>query len=238
MMTSARFSPLINRRESRGNCAVRTTIVLADDHPIVRQGLRGLLEADPDLVVVGEATDGDQAIDLVDRFAPKLLVVDLKMPGLDGLAVTREVRRRSPGTRVLVLSMHANQAYVTQALSAGAAGYVTKETDIANLVQAVHEVASGGHYLSPTISGLVIEAYLKKGQGGSLDPHDTLTERERQVLRIAAESSSIAEIAARLSVSPRTVENHRANLMRKLGLRTQTDLLRYCLRRGILPIDD
>jgi len=102
----------------------------------------------------------------------------------------------------------------------------------------VHEVASGGHYLSPTISGLVIEAYLKKGQGGSLDPHDTLTERERQVLRIAAESSSIAEIAARLSVSPRTVENHRANLMRKLGLRTQTDLLRYCLRRGILPIDD
>ena len=212
--------------------------MLADDHPIVRQGLRGLLEADPDLVVVGEATDGDQAIDLVDRFAPKLLVVDLKMPGLDGLAVTREVRRRSPGTRVLVLSMHANEAYVIQALSAGAAGYVTKETDIANLVQAVHEVASGGHYLSPPISGLVIEAYLKKGQGGSLDPYDTLTARERQVLRIAAESSSIAEIAARLSVSPRTVENHRANLMRKLGLRTQTDLLRYCLRRGILPIED
>jgi DNA-binding NarL/FixJ family response regulator len=113
--------------------------------------------------------------------------------------------------------MHANEAYVTQALSAGAAGYVTKETDIANLVQAVHEVASGGHYLSPPISGLVIEAYLKKRQGGSLDPYDTLTERERQVLRIAAESSSIAEIAARLSVSPRTVENHRANLMRKLS---------------------
>jgi DNA-binding NarL/FixJ family response regulator len=212
--------------------------VLADDHPIVRQGLRGLLEADPDLVVVGEATDGDQAIELVERFAPKLLVVDLKMPGLDGLAVIREVRRRSPGTRVLVLSVHANEAYVTQALSAGAAGYVTKETDIANLVQAVHEVARGGHYLSPPISGLVIEAYLKKGQGGALDPYDTLTERERQVLRAAAESSSIAEIAVRLSVSPRTVENHRATLMRKLGLQTQTDLLRYCFRRGILPIED
>lgn len=214
-----------------------TTIVLADDHPIVRQGLRSLLQADPELVVVGEAADGRQAVELVERLQPILLVVDLKMPGLDGLAVTREVHRRSPSTRVLVLSIHANEAYVTQALSAGAAGYVTKEADIGNLAQAVREVAKGGHYLSPPVSGLVIEAYLKKRQDGSLDPYDTLTEREREVLRMAAESVSIADIASRLSISPRTVENHRANLMRKLGLKTQTDLLRYCLRRGILSIE-
>ena len=214
-----------------------TTIVLADDHPIVRRGLRALLEAEPDLNVVGEAADGKQAVDLADRLKPALLIVDIRMPGLDGLEVTRQVVHRSPHTRVLVLSMHANEAYVTEALRHGAAGYVLKDTDIGNLVQAVREIAGGGKYLSPSISGLVIEAYLQKSKDGALDPYDTLTERERQILRLAAEGRSNPEIAAQLGISRRTAEAHRAHVMHKLGIKTQMDLIRYGLRRGILALE-
>ncbi len=211
------------------------TIVLADDHPIVRQGLRALLDREPDCSVMGEATDGHTALALVERLKPSVLIVDLKMPGLDGLEVTRRVSSQSPHTRVLVLSMYANAAYVTEALQHGAAGYVLKDTDTINLVRAVRTVAAGERYLSPSISDLVIEAYLQKTKGGSSDPYETLTPRERLILRLIAEGHPNAEIAAELAISPRTVETHRAHMMQKLGLKTRTELVRYGLRREIVP---
>jgi two-component system response regulator NreC len=212
----------------------KTTIVLAEDHHIVRQGLRALLQAEPEFSVVGEAGDGLEAVRLVERIKPDVLVLDLILPGLNGLEVTRQVSQRSPATRVVVLSMHAAEAYVLEALKNGAAGYVLKDASAADLVRAVHEAAAGRHYLSPPLSERAVEAYTRKAQAATLDPYETLTTREREVLHLAAEGHSNAEIAERLVISPRTVETHRASLMRKLDLQSQTDLIRYALQRGII----
>lgn len=211
------------------------TIVLADDHPIVRQGLRTLLEAEPDFTIVGEAADGLETVELAGRLQPQVLILDLMLPGLSGLEVTRQVHQRSPQTRVVILSMHANEAYVLEALRNGAAAYVLKEAGAAELLQAVREVTAGRRYLSPPLSERAIEAYVEKAAAIPLGPSETLTTREREVLHLAAEGHSNAEIAARLGISPRTAETHRANLMRKLGLRSQTELIRYAMRRGIIP---
>lgn len=215
-----------------------TTIVLADDHPIVRQGLNALLSAESDLSIVGEAARGDEALDLVQRLHPGVLVIDLKMPGLDALEVIRQVTHRSRFTRTLVLSMHASTAYVTEALKSGATGYVLKDLDIHSLVHAVREVAAGRRYLSPSISALLADAYVEHSGDRSLDPYETLTARERQILRLTAEGATTADIAASLGISPRTVETHRTHLMRKLGLKTQGDLVRYSLQRGIVTLQD
>ncbi len=213
------------------------SIVLADDHHVVRQGLRALLEAEPDFHLIGEAGDGLETAQLVERLEPDVLIIDLMMPGLNGLEVTRQVSQRSPRTRIVILSMHANEAYVLEALRNGASGYVLKDSSAADLAQAVREVLAGRRYLSPPLSDRAIEAYLHKAQAAELDPYETLTTREREVLHLAAEGYSNAEIAARLSISPRTAETHRANMMRKLDLHSQTDLIRYALRRGILPME-
>ena len=214
-----------------------TTIVLADDHHVVRQGLRALLEAQPDFQLVGEAGDGLEAVQLAERLKPDVLVIDLMMPSLNGLEATRQVGQRSPCTRVVVLSMHANEAYVLEALRNGAAGYVLKDSSAADLVQAVREVAAGRRYLSSSLSERAIEAYIQKATDVTPDPYEMLTNREREVLHLAAEGYTNTEIADQLSISPRTAETHRANLMHKLGLRTHTDLIRYALRRGILPME-
>jgi two-component system, NarL family, response regulator NreC len=215
-----------------------TTIVLADDHQIVRQGLQALLKAEPNFSVIGEAGDGLEAVTLVERLKPDVLIIDLMLPGLNGLEVTRQVSQRWPQTRVVILSMHVNEAYVLEGLRNGAAAYVLKESSITDLVQAVHAVTAGQHYLSPPLSERAIQVYREKAKATFLDPYETLTTREREVLLLAAEGNNKSEIAARLSISSRTVETHRANLMHKLGLRTQTDLIRYALRRGILPLED
>lgn len=215
-----------------------TTIVLADDHIVVRQGLRALLETEPDFRIVGEAGDGLETVHLVERLQPDVLVLDLMLPGLSGLEVTRLVRQGSPQTRVLILSMYADEAYVMRALKNGAAGYVLKDSSAADLVQAVREVAGGRRYLSPPLSERAIERYAQKAESGTEDSYEMLTTREREVLHLAAEGHTIAEIAARLGISPRTAETHRANLMHKLGIHTQTDLVRYALRRGIIPMND
>jgi two-component system response regulator NreC len=214
-----------------------TTIVLADDHHVVRQGLRSLLETEPDFSVVGETGDGLEAAQLAERLQPDVLVLDLMMPGLNGLEVTRQISQRSPRTHVVILSMHPNEAYVLEALRAGAAAYVLKESTSAELVRAVREAVAGRRYLSPPLSERAIEAYMQKAESAALDPYETLTTREREVLHLAAEGHTNAEIADRLFISRRTVETHRANMMRKLGLRTQTDLISYALRRGILPME-
>jgi len=215
-----------------------TTIVLADDHPIVRQGLNALLSAEPGFSIVGEAARGDEALDLVQRLHPSVLIIDLKMPGLDALEVIRQVKHRSPFTQTLVLSMHAGRAYVTEALRSGATGYVLKDLDIHSLVHAVREVAAGRRYLSPSISSLVVDAYVERSKDQPPDPYETLTARERQILRLTAEGAATAHIGASLGISPRTVETHRTHLMRKLGLKTQGDLVRYSLQRGIVTLKD
>lgn len=214
-----------------------TTIVLADDHHVVRQGLRTLLNAEPGLSVVGEAADGLEVTGLVERLEPDVLIVDVMMPGLGGLEVTRQVRQRCPKTRVVVLSMYASKAYVVEALRNGAGAYVLKDASAADLLEGVREVVAGRRYLSPPLSERAIDAYMGRAKAGTLDLYDTLTTREREVLHLAAEGHTSAAIARRLSISPRTAETHRANLMRKLGLQTQTDLIRYALRRKILPPD-
>ena len=215
-----------------------TTIVLADDHHVVRQGLRALLEAEPGFSVVAEAADGLAAADLAERLQPNVLVLDLMMPCLSGLEVARQVRRLSPQTRVVVLSMHANEAYVLEALRNGVAGYVLKESTAADLVQAVREAVAGRRYLSPPLSERAIEVYVQRAQATIPDIYETLTSREREVLHLVAEGYSNADIAARLSITRRTAETHRARVMRKLGLRNQAELIRYALRRGILPMED
>jgi len=214
------------------------TIVLADDHHVVRQGLRTLLESEPDFRVVGEAGDGLEAVQLVERLQPDVLVLDLMMPSLDGLEVTRQVSQRSPQTRVVILSMHSSEAYVLEALRHGAAGYVLKASSAADLIKAVREVTAGRHYLSPPLSEHAIAAYVQKAKDATLDKYETLTTREREVLHLAAEGYSNREIAERLSISPYTAMTHRANLMRKLDLHSQTDLVRYALQRGIIPMED
>jgi DNA-binding NarL/FixJ family response regulator len=216
---------------------VSATILLVDDHQVVRQGLRALLKGESDLQVVGEAGDGLQAIQMVERLKPNVLVLDLMMPGVNGLEVTRQVHQRFPDTRIIVLSMHANEAYVLEALRNGAIGYVLKETGITDLVHAVREALAGRRYLSPPLSARAIDSYIQKAQAAELDPYETLTTREREVLQLAAQGLTNAEVAGRLSISPRTAETHRANVMHKLGLETQIDLIRFALKRGILPME-
>ncbi len=213
----------------------RTTLVLADDHAVVRDGLRALLEAEPDLAIIGEVADGLEVGALVERLNPHVLILDLMLPGLSGLEVTRQVHQRFPHIRIIILSMYANEAYVLEALRNGAAAYVLKEARAADLVQAVREVTAGRRYLSPPLSENAMEAYVQKAKAAPLDSYETLTTREREILHLAAEGNSNPEIAARLGISPRTAETHRANVMRKLGLQNQTDLVRYALRKGILP---
>jgi DNA-binding NarL/FixJ family response regulator len=210
-------------------------MVLADDHKVVRQGLRAVLEAEPKFRVIGEAGNGLDAIRLVDRLHPDVVVLDLMMPGLNGLEATRQIRKRSSKTHVVVLSMHKDESYVIEALKNGAAAYVLKDASAEELVKAVREAAADRHYLSPPLSDSAIGAYMQKATAPGTDLYNSLTEREREVLQLAAEGHTNAEIGKRLFISSRTVEVHRANMMQKLGLRNSSELIRYALRRGILP---
>ena len=215
----------------------RIRIVLADDHEVVRKGLRALLEAVADFDVVGEASDGLQAAELTKQLQPDALVLDLMMPGLGGLDVTLQVGKHAPKTRVVILSMHATEAYLVEALRNGASAYVIKGASAENLVFAVREAVAGRRYLSPPFSNETIEAYLAKAAEATKDPYETLTPREREVFHLAAEGLSASEIAARLAISPRTAETHRANVLRKLNLRGQTEVIRFALERGIVGLE-
>ncbi len=213
------------------------SVILADDHHIVREGIKMLLEAQSDISVIGEASDGLKAVELTNRLKPLILIVDLMMPGLNGLEVTKQVIQHQSRTKVIILSMYSNEAYVTQALRNGASGYVVKESNVSDMVQAVREVASGRSYLSPAISWLAMEAYIEKAKSSALDPYDTLTDREKEVFHLIAEGFSSAKISARLYISPRTAETHRSNVMRKLGLKSPTDLIKYALKKGFISIE-
>lgn len=207
------------------------TIALADDHNVVRQALRMMLESCPDFVIVGEAEDGLKAVQMVRELSPQVLVLDLMMPGLNGLEVARQV---SGQTRVVILSMHDNEAYVVEALRNGAYGYVLKDSNAQELLQAVEAAARGERYLCKPFSDQSIDRYLQMAHAAPADPYDSLTARERQVLQLSAEGLTAAQISARLAISPRTVEIHRANFMRKLSLHSQADVIKYAMKRGVI----
>jgi two-component system, NarL family, response regulator NreC len=213
-------------------------IVLVDDHQVVRQGLRALLDAEADFRVIGEAGEGLEAIQLVERLHPDVLIVDLMIPNLNGLEVTRQVAQSTPRTKVILLSMHSNEAYVVESLQNGAMGFVLKDSNAHELLQAVREVVAGRRYLSPPLTEEAVEDYQQeKARSGNLDPLEMLTGREREIFQLAAEGNSSSQIAGMLFISPRTVETHRANLMRKLSLRSQADLIRFAIKRGVIPLD-
>jgi DNA-binding NarL/FixJ family response regulator len=214
-----------------------TSIFLADDHTIVRQGLRLLLESTTEFQVVGEAEDGLEAVHAVERLQPDVLIVDIIMPKLNGFKVARQVKLTSPDTRIIILSMYDTEAYVVEALQAGVSGFVLKKSSSTDLLDAIHQVLQGKIYLSFPLNEAVINAYIEHTHETPLDPYETLTPREREILHLTAEGLKSADIATQLSISPRTVEMHRANFMRKLHLKTQNDLVRFALQRNILIID-
>lgn len=207
-------------------------VYLVDDHPIVRKGLRALLEEQEDIVVVGEAGNGQQAVSAALAARPDVVVMDISMPDINGIEATRQL---STQTRVVILSVHSSREYVGQALRAGAVGYVIKDVVLEELVAAVRAAAAGQGYLSPAVSALLIEEYVRYSElAPAPDPLEGLTTRERQVLQLVAEGRTTREIAALLHLSPKTVEIHRGNAMRKLGLRNAAEVVRFAQHQGLL----
>ena len=210
-----------------------TTIVLAEDHTLVREGLRHLLRQDKTLKLVGEARDGIEAVSLVEKLRPDILLLDLMIPRLHGLEVIRQVHKMKH-TKIIVVSIHSEAPYIREAFHNGASGYVLKDSTSAELLKAIRAATEGGQYISSAFKDLTINAYLKRVDDIASDIYSALSGRERIVLQLAAEGNSTAAIARRLYISPRTVETHRANLMKKLSLRSQTDLVRFAIRRQII----
>jgi two-component system response regulator NreC len=212
-------------------------VLLADDHTIVRQGVRLCLEAMGDIEVVAEAEDGQVAVQLAAQLRPDVAVVDLTMPRLNGVEAIRQIKRDIPNTEVVVLSVHDSEAYVVQALRAGAAGYVLKRNAATELAAAIRAAHEGQAYLHPSIARRVIDDYLSRihaSEDALSEPHERLTPREREVLQLAAEGHSTRAIAGLLCLSTKTVEHHRASVMTKLGLRGQTELVKYAIRAGLV----
>lgn len=214
------------------------TILLVDDHAILRQGLRVLLESEPDFLILGEARDGNEAINKTLKLRPDIVVLDIGLPDTPGSEIARQIRSQCPTTRIVILSMHAKEAYVVDAMNAGAMAYVLKGSDATDLVNAIRSVMQGRRFLSQPLSEDLIEEYIQKTKSQKLDLLETLTNRERQIMHLAVSGYSNAQIAQRLAISPRTVEVHRAKVMSKLGLRNQIELIRYAIQRGIFPLDE
>ena len=213
-------------------------VLLADDHPVLRTGLRALLHHEPDIIVVGEAASGDAAVALAQSLRPEVIVMDIGMPGLDGLEATRRIRALDLTAQILILTMYAQERYLFPVLKAGAAGYVNKSAVDTDLVVAIRTVATGGAFLQPTAARSLLEDYVRRVQSGEeQDSYDRLSEREREALKLVASGYTGREIAERLGLSPKSVETYRARVLEKLGLRTRADLVRYALRRGLLTED-
>lgn len=209
-------------------------VLLADDHQVVLDGLRLLLAGERDIDVVGEARDGLQVFPRVDELKPNVLLLDLMMPGMHGLEVVRQANKRAPELRIVVLSMHANDAYVVEALRNGARGYVLKQADSRAVVEAIRVAAGGERYLSPPLSMARVVEFESRQRASRLDPYETLSSREREVLKLAADGLTSREIGRRLDISKRTVDTHRANLSRKLAVESQAELVRFAVKRGLV----
>ena len=213
----------------------RLRILLADDHTIVRQGLRKVLEERPEWEVVAEAGDGREAVRQAEQLKPDVAILDVAMPLLNGIEATRQIGKKSPSTRVLVLSMHADDAYVIQILQAGAIGYLLKDSADVDLIQAVTAAAAGKSFFSPAIARVMLDDYVRQlSDKGVTDRYETLSEREREIFQLIAEGKANKEIAALLSISPSTVETHRARIMDKLDLHSAAEIVLYAVRRGVI----
>ncbi|MEW6731432.1 MAG: response regulator transcription factor [Acidobacteriota bacterium] len=215
-----------------GSETKRIKVLIADDHTILRQGLQRLLATSPNIDVVGEVENGNDAVSHVKVNQIDVLIMDISMPGLNGLEATRLVHKHSPNTKVLILTMHDNEEYLDQIIEAGALGYLLKDVSAQELITAIEAVNRGDSYFSPTISRKLIDGYLRAKQRPSEDGFDSLTKREQEILKLLSEAKSNREIAHALCISVKTVETHRANIMKKLNLHTLTDLVKYAIRKG------
>ncbi len=210
-------------------------VLLAEDHTIVRQGLRSILDGREGIQVVGEAKDGREAVEKTQELQPDIVLMDLSMPLLSGLEATRQIKSQCPQIEVLVLTMHADEEYVFQILQAGASGYLLKQSAVGELVAAIQAVCEGNSYLSPAISRKIVDEYVRQArEQGKVDPYEQLTDREREVLHLIAEGHSTQEIADLLFISPKTVRGHRSSLTEKLDLHSNAELTRYAIRKGIV----
>ena len=212
-------------------------IVLADNHDIVRSSLRALLEAEPDFRIIGETGDGLEAARLAKSLQPDILVLDLMMSGVNGFEITRQVSKHSPKTGVVILSSHSDESYVLEALQAGAKAYVPKESTSAELMRAIREVIAGHRYLGSPLSERALETYMQKTEANILDPYDTLTSVEREVLQLMAEGMTTKEVASSLNIDGKTVATHREHIMRKLNIRNVVELAKYAVRAGLTSFD-
>lgn len=214
------------------------SIVLADDHNVVRQGLRALLENVTDFEIIDEADEADKAVEIVKNKKPSVLILDLMMKGLNSLSIIRRIRNYSPATNIVILSMYDNESYIIESLRAGANSYVLKGSTAEELIRAIREVAAGHRYLGLPISERAISSFMQNADTSDFDLYETLTSREREVLHMVAQGYTNVEIAEQLYVSPRTVEVHRSNMMRKLRLKNHTQLVQFALERKILLTSD
>ncbi len=212
-------------------------VILADDHGIIRQGLRSLLEKEPDIEVVAEAEDGQQALCLVKAHTPAIVIMDITMPNLNGIEATRHMKEHFPETRVIALSIHSNRRFVGDMIRAGACGYVLKECLFDELVQAIRVVHDGGHYLSPRITGVIVDEYVQKRQQQNQSRLASLTAREKEVLQLLAEGNTTKQIAMQLHVTPKAIEANRRKIMDKLDIYSVAELTKYAVKEGLTSLD-
>ncbi|MFA5787758.1 MAG: response regulator transcription factor [Actinomycetota bacterium] len=214
-------------------------VLVVDDHAVVREGIKMVLETDPELQVVAEASSGEEAVEKVRELSPSVVVMDIGMPGMSGFEATRRIRQAQPDAKVLALTIHDSEAHVFQMLQAGAVGYVLKRAPAVDVIQAVKGAARGEAILYPSVAKLLIRDYLSRVERGEeVGSFDTLSDREREILKLIAEGRTNKEIAELLYLSVKTVQAHRANLMRKLGMHDRTELVKYAIRKGIIGLED
>ncbi len=210
-------------------------ILLADDHTILRAGLRMMLNAQSDMEIVGEAQDGRHAVYEAQRLQPDVVLMDITMPDINGIEATRQIKKLLPEVKVLILTMHEHDEYIFQALRAGASGYILKEAADTELISALHVIQNGQFYLSPAAQSVMVGDYLQRVRTGEeKDSYTSLTEREREILKLVAEGYTNNQIAERLVISPKTVDTHRTHIMDKLNLHSRAELVKYAMRRGLL----
>jgi two-component system response regulator NreC len=212
-------------------------ILLADDHKITRQGLRSLLEKQQDMEVVAEAEDGRTAVRLVGELSPNVVIMDVTMPDLNGVEATRQIVSQSPDVKIIALSMHSDTLFVTEMLRSGASGYLLKDCAFEELARAIHAVVAGKTYLSPSVSGVVVDDYLHRLSKADFSDSQVLTDREREVLQLLAEGKSTKQIALKLHISVKTVETHRRQMMNKLDIHTVAELTKYAIRKGLTSLE-
>jgi len=213
----------------------KINILIVDDHAMMRDGIRALLNVDDTFSIVGEASEGREAVEKAKELKPDIIVMDIGMSGMDGLEATRRITKRNPKIKVLVLTQHDNREYVLSTIKAGAAGYVPKKALGSDLVSAIHAVHSGDSFLYPSAAAALIDGYRTKGE--EIESYEVLTPREREILKLIAEGHTSREIADILFISLKTVSGHRAKIMEKLNLHNRTELIKYALRKGLVSID-